>query len=472
VITFEDVWEHGLPSPEQRRATLPTIDNARGGNRQVLVPSAGERDAPPAAIDTLATRPEIESVIAEWSCASAVDLPAIRMLLSLHTARTRRDLLDRLPNLEQLLARDVTPDDLTGLAHLRAAIFDWSSYDVPAGVNVARLLDHPHERTPYRRQTAGAAALARLTQLERLRISRFHHRDSADPIAELANLRWLSLHGWRNLRVIGRLVNLERLELIEFEMTNLRAFRGLTKLRRLHLMGRLSALDGIEALTSLEEIWLRGGVVRDLAVLAELPHLRQLELVYPDAVSDFSPLGGLHGLRRLDITLGDNTDAGGLPTIAFLGGLTELEELALRNVNLLDRRLDPLYELPQLRRVTLTGRAGPNADELRRRRPELELKTHLVGEPEGRVYVGSVHYDPPAAGIEQWSIFQGLADLLGTGTNQAAENRIRAELRRADAELLRRLEFDSEAGAVGIYAASEADIRRVAEVIEAIARGS
>ena len=472
MISFEDVWEGRLPPPQQRRAMLPALADARAADRQVLVPNLGDRAAPPIAIDGLASGPGVESLVAEWSCTSSTDLPAVRTLISFAASRTRRELLDRLPNLEQLVARDVLPDDLAGLGNLRDAIFDWSSYDLPAGANVARLLDHPSEREPFRRQTAGPAALAGLTKLERLRLTRFHYRDVADPIAELANLRWLSLHGWRNLRVIGSLANLERLELLEFQMTNLRALRGLTRLRQLRLMGRLKSLDGIESLQSLTDIWLRGRVVHDLGVLAQLPGLRQLELIYPDAVSDFSPLGRLHRLHRLDITLGDNTDAGRLPTIAFLGDLAELEELALRNVDLLDQRLDPLFDLPRLRSLTLTGRAGPNVDELRRRRPELELRTHLVGEPAGRVYVGAVHYDPPAAGIERWSIFQSLADLLGASTNRAAEGRVRRELRRQDADLLRRLEFDSEAGGVGIYAGSEADIRRVAEIIGAIAPGS
>ena len=111
-------------------------------------------------------------------------------------------------------------------------------------------------------------------------------------------------------------------------------------------------------------------------------------------------------------------------------------------------------------------------DELRRRRPEIEVKTNLLGEPPGRVYVGPIHYDPPGQGIERWSIFQSLADLLGAPTNHAAESRIRAELRRSEPELLRRVEFDSEAGAVGIYAQDEADIRQLAEVVARLALGA
>ena len=318
----------------------------------------GGHDAQGVALDSLADRPWVESVIAEWPCTTSVELPGVRTLISLYRDRTPRDLLDRLPNLQQLVAHDVIPEDLAGLPRLRDAIFDWKSFDVPRGVNIHRLLDHPEEREPYRRQMAGPAALARLSGLQRLRIPSFHYREPCDPIGELPGLRWLSLHGWRNLRALGRLTNLERLELIEVEMTNMRAFHGLTKLRQLKLMGRIKSLDGVEALAALEDVWLRGRVVRDLNHLATLPRLRALEVVYPDAVSDFAPLGRLSDLRSLKLLLGDNTDAGKLPTISFLAALERLEHLELLNVDILDRRLDPLFELPSLRFVWLTGRAG------------------------------------------------------------------------------------------------------------------
>ena len=166
--------------------------------------------------------------------------------------------------------------------------------------------------------------------------------------------------------------------------------------------------------------------------------------------------------------LGDNTDAGELATIDFVAGLEHLEELVLLNVDIVDRRLDALYELPRLRRLKLTGKVGPDVEQLRARRPDVEIETHLVGEPAGRVYVGLVHYDPPRPGIESWSIFQNMTDLLGVPTNGQAEQRIRAAIRASDAALAKRLEFDTESGAVGIYAA-KLDIRAVAELIDGLA---
>lgn len=475
-ITFEDVWERLVP-PADERWTLPTVESAGPPDRQVLVPHAGDPhlrpsgDAPPASLDPLAGKPWVDSVVAEWPCEARVELPGIRSFFALHTFPVSGGLLAKLPNLRQLTAHDVLPEDLAGLRDLRDLELGWHTYDVPDGYPHLELLRNPRLLENFRTVTAGAPALAQLTGLERLRVRDFQYREVADPIATLVNLRWLSLHGWRNLRVLGRLTGLERLELIEFAMANLRAFHGLARLRTLALMGRMDSLAGIESLGALEDVWLRGRVVRDLEPLAELPRLRTLELVYPDAVSNFEPIGRLRELRKLKILLGDNTDVGALPSISFLAPLEHLEEVEILNVDIADQRLDPLFELPRLTRVMLTGRAGPNVEELRRRRPELQVQTHLTGEPEERVYVGPVHYDPPVEGIDQWSIFQNLADHLGTETNHEAERRIRAAVRRRDLDLLKRIEFDSEAGAVGVYARTEPDIRAVAEAIRDLIGG-
>jgi len=227
----------------------------------------------------------------------------------------------------------------------------------------------------------------------------------------------------------------------------------------------MKSLDGIEALRAVESLWLRGYVVRDLTPLAALPNLRDLTLTYTDAVTDYSPIGSLKGLRRFELTLGNITDQAPLPSVGFLAGLDGLEELIIQNVALGDPRLDDLVELHHLRKVRLTGRAGPDVDDLRRRRPDLEIDTYLIGEPAGRVHVGPIHYDSPSEGIGRWSIYQDVHDLLGTPTNDVAERLLRRRLKESDPDLLKRLEFDSESGAIGVYAATESDIRAVAEAL-------
>jgi hypothetical protein len=469
-VTFEDSWQRRLPAPADLPGLLPTIEAATESDRQVAVLPRSNRDDPPVSLDGLAAKPWVDSIVLGWDATASVPLPGLRSLIALPMHSCDAATYRHLPNLEQLAVHDALPEWVASLPRLREAAFDWALYDYPPSAFKMSMLDNPAEREPYRRPTEGAPALAGLSRtIERLSINGFHYRDAADPVAGLSNLRRLRLHGWRNLRTLGRLERLESLELLEVEMANLRAFRGMAQLRELALMGRMKSLDGIEQLTALEDVWLRGRVMRDTTPLAALPNLRSLTLMYPDAVDDFTPLAGCAGLRYLEITLGNDTDAGLLPSISFLASMADLEDVQLFNVDIGDGRLDPLFELPNLRHVHLTGRPGPNIDELRRRRPDIDLEVWLPGEPEGRVHVGPVHYDPPFDGVGRWSILQSLADELGVETNSDAEERIRDELRRRDGALLKRLEFDSEAGAVGIYAADEADIRAVAEVVSELA---
>ena len=470
VVTFQAVWDGTVPPPEGVVEALPGLEEAGENDRQVViapVSDRAERDTP-ISLDALADKPWVESVVTYRPVTASRPLPPVRRLFDFSWTAERGGMeaaLRHLPGIEALRTEKVMAESLLGLPKLRDLSFDPATHYVPPGEFTMDLINVPGASDQYRIETDAEAVLARISTLERLMIPGFHWRDRVDPIAELSGLRWLSLHGWRNLRALGRLVNLERLTLHEVQMTNLRAYKGLTSLRELRLMGRMKSLDGIEALQAVETLWLRGYVVRDLAPLAALPNLHDLTLTYTDAVTDYAPIGSLKNLRRFELTLGSITDQAPLASIGFLAGLDELEEVLIQNVNLADPRLDPLFELPRLRRVRLTGRAGPDVDDLRRRRPDLEIDAYLIGEPAGRVHVGPIHYDPPFEGIERWWIYQDVHDVLRAPTNDAAERALRRRLKDADPDLLTRLEFDSESGAIGIYASTEADIRAVAEAL-------
>ncbi len=112
-----------------------------------------------------------------------------------------------------------------------------------------------------------------------------------------------------------------------------------------------------------------------------------------------------------------------------------------------------------------------DVEKLRAARPDLQIDymppdTRFDGL---REKAGHVTIQKPGAGLEQWSIFEDLASLLGVSTNYAAESRLRREIRKKDPELARRLEWDTEAGAVGCYGANEADIRSVADIVNQLA---
>ena len=72
--------------------------------------------------------------------------------------------------------------------------------------------------------------------------------------------------------------------------------------------------------------------------------------------------------------------------------------------------------------------------------------------------------------MKQWSIFANVSLMLHTATNHAAERLIRREIEEDDSELVKRLDWDTEAGAVGVYADAEQDISTVAEVLNRLLR--
>ena len=466
-------WERMLPAREELASQLPLIEAATTADRQVVVGRAeSSSQSQGASLDALADKPWVESVVALQPIEARHSLPGIRSLFAfagVDTDGRGEPTTSMLPSLEQLVVDRIRTEALLHLPRLRDLVFDPMTHQVPPGQFSIDLINVPGASERFRIETEGIALLARIQTLERLHSPGFHWRDRVDPIAELTRLRWLSLHGWRNLRSLGRLQNLERLSLVECEMSNLRGYRDMPNLRELVLMGRMKSLDGLEHLATVETLWLRGNVARDLTPLTALPNLSDLTLIYTDAVTDYSPIARLHGLRRFELMLGNITDAAAIPSIGFFAGLDALEEVRLFNLDISDRRLDALYELPRLRFVHITGRAGPDVDELRRRRPDVEVESHLTGDPPGRVHVGPFHYDPPIEGIPRWSIFQDVSDLLGASTNDGAERALRRALRGRDPELLARLQFDSESGAMGVYAASEEDIRAVVELLRDLA---
>jgi hypothetical protein len=59
---------------------------------------------------------------------------------------------------------------------------------------------------------------------------------------------------------------------------------------------------------------------------------------------------------------------------------------------------------------------------------------------------------------------------LGLATNYAAESLIKREVKKRDPGLAKRLVWDTEAGAVAVYADSEPDIRAVADIANDLLR--
>jgi hypothetical protein len=277
------------------------------------------------------------------------------------------------------------------------------------------------------------------------------------------------LECWKGLHSLAGLENLELVSLMDASLANLKAFKAWRKVRSLALSGRgVRSLEGIDALESLEQLFLGGPAIRDLKPLRQAKNLRLLKLIHCDRVEDFAPLGQMKNLRSVVIYLGSPSTTGHVSTISFLAGLEQLEEFELRGAVIDDGRLDVLLDLPKLRRVMLLGDFGHQLERLCRHKPECTVEiVPLPGESAiETIQAGSVtirKYDEGS-----WSIFQDLTGLLNVDNNFVASERIRHAIKQQDASLLDQLEFDPDADFVSITAQTEADIRKVAQVIRTV----
>lgn len=375
-LTFEDHWLFGVGRWE---SNVVPIEHVRPGDEQVAVWGRGLQYREPTIhdLDLLADFPGVVSVLGAGSVRLRTPLPHVRELFA---SPLDEETLHNLPNLEQLVG---------GRAHKE------------------RFLD-PESAPPRLRDLIGSpfGRLDHLKNLERLQTGT-HFRESAEQIAGLNRLRWLDCVFGKGLRHLGKLTELELLEIDVQEgpaLSNLEVFAGLEKLRFLHVNGRrLRSLDGIERLRALEYLYLYRPGVSDIAPIAGLPRLSRVRLEGADRVLDFSPLRDLPVLEWAHVLFHDHCD---LPQ-------PDLPGVALHWLKPWQRRAD--IEVGEIAIVRLEDGT--------------------------------------------WSIFQDVTDLLGVQTNHEAEDRVRAAM---DPALRERVEFDSEGSALAISAASETDIRAAA----------
>jgi hypothetical protein len=444
-LTFEDFWNRGARLELQDlTGVVPIHEAANAPSGQVLVwHDYNASGYPITEIDSLAGHPAIDSVVSVGPVVATTPLPAIRELFLWH-------------NRDDVRLSPATAANLPSLSRLWVAYAD---VDLLAAFSFLEDLQCTRLEHPGRLQELGG--------LRRLMVGEI---TSFADVTQLAELRWLSYRSdRRSARSLDRLAKLERLEASGGAMPDLTHWPHLTGLRHLHLGVRVDTLDGLEAFDGLEVLGLPFAKRYDLRVLAALTELRDLSIYSEGTPPNLEAVGQLPKLRRLELRIGAWNKPAQLRSIDFIAGIREVEELGLWSVDIEDRRLDPLFELPNLRRLAITGPIGPNIEEFRQRRPDVEVTAHLIGEPEGRIHVGPVNIDHwTVEGLERthpWQIFQDLTRILRRGTNDVAEDRLRATIESDDPRLAERLRWDSEAEAVGVYAMTEADIRAVAAVI-------
>jgi len=399
-------------------------------------------------LDVLADFPSVESVVASTPVRATHELPHIRELLISSGAP---------------LPETATLRHLTGLQTL---------YALPVSGTVRLDLDslpagQMRELALTRWRTKSLVPLERMTGLHQLRVDLF--RDPLDPVSKMTGLVYLHVLGpakaWAKLRDCTLL---EEAHLIHVQIANLRRWNTWQRLRVLTLGGRgVKSLAGLESCQRLEQLTLLNLTMNDLAPLRELPRLKTLTLRMVAKGVDLASVAAVPKLCSLVIDDVADGEILHLPTVKPLARASEIEELVLFHTTIEDGDLMPLAELPKLRKVRLGSMIGADVEKLRAARPEIEID-YAPPDPKLqalREQVGKVTIQKPGEGLEQWSIFQSLAPGLRLKTNYTAEDRIKKELNKRDPELAKRLDWDTEAEAVGVYANTEADIRAVAELV-------
>lgn len=290
---------------------------------------------PASGLKTVASLPKLEELSLKGAIlADLTPLLGARGLRVLDLRVTGiRDLapLAELPLLEVLYLPDGA--DLSTLPHL-PRLRDLAVRG--AGAHLERV----GAQSALRRLVASAGgvssleALAGLTELETLDISRNPGLTDLRPLSRLARLRSLdlALTGVRALGPLARLSSLERLALEGLPLEGLSPLAGLSSLQVLGL--HRSQVESLEPLEGLEQLQ-----TLDLSVQGSLPE------------GSLRHLRGMEGLSHL--RLPDGADG---PTVASLPALPALETLELPSSGLVELR--SIGARPGLRRLNLRFSEG------------------------------------------------------------------------------------------------------------------
>jgi hypothetical protein len=459
--TFEH-FAHWLPRnaagfPASDRLSVVPVEAVAEGDVQVLAArEQGKERTPIVDLDALAGFPAVESLIASTHVRATRPLPGIR---------------------EVLLSSGAPFPDAATLRHLTGLD---SLYALPTHGNARLALDalpggQMRKLALTRWLTMSLAPLEKMTGLEQLSMDLF--REPLDPVAGMPNLKYLRVRGpakgWAKLR---ECTQLEEASLIDVEIANLRRWNTWNRLRIFILAGRgVKSLAGFETFQQLEQLTLLNLRMDDLSPLRELPRLSALTLRMPARGVDLTSVAAVPQLKSLVIDDAAITDGEVMrvPTLKPLAKASALQDLTLI-CGVADGDLTPLMELPQLRKLRLGPSIGANVETLRSARPDM-LIDYTPLDPKWeklKERVGEITIQRPGQGLKQWSIFQSLALNLNLATNYAAESRIKKEIKKRDPELAKRLSWDTEAGAVAVYADSEADIRAVAHIANDLLRAA
>jgi Leucine-rich repeat (LRR) protein len=261
-------------------------------------------------------------------------------------------------SLESCTARDLSPlSELTALQGLRL-----SGCSNVADVSPLRKLQQLRSLflTPLE-SVEDLAPLAWLERLEELAVGGLERTETLDPLSALRSLRTLALAACMriaDLSPIARLEGLNALQLYQFPLVDdLAPLSRLSFLQHLslHRLPRVTDLPALTEMTGLRTLELVQVQLSNLRALEDLTGLEHLALSDVPASADLAPLGRLASLNYLYI---DNVPE--LADLTTLGTLQHLQSLTLVNCPQVDD-LSPLAELQSLKYLTLES-CSPDLD--------------------------------------------------------------------------------------------------------------
>ena len=456
-LTFDDL---ARPGPTFRDTShLVPIESVQTGDCQVFAARSDGLGMPLIDLDGLASYPTVESIVASTEVRARTPLPHIRELL--------------------LFGMTIVPDadtlaNLLGLERLWVA---WAPRDrelsvssIPFGLQRLGVCRHVlADGDPTRPRFS---ELTRFSTLKHLTLKHCWPNDSIAPVAALHELTELWADAPLGWAALQSCTALERVSAIRPRVTNLRSLKTWTRLHTLLLMNPgVGSLDGLEALTALERLRLALLNIDSVKPVHGLPRLNDVRLEGLKRLHDISPLGAVPSLRILHIArVGtEYQDIVHIESVRPLAAAKTLKEVTLDGVIVDDGDLTPLGGLPALRRVSLFGDIERAVDALRTIRGDLDVKWRPMQAPPGE-QVGAIFLRQPTASLPRWWIREDLTNLLGVSTNAEAEARLRRALTAADATLLSRINFDTEADAMSVDAPSRDDLLAVVRAIEMLQR--
>ncbi|HTI38961.1 MAG TPA: hypothetical protein VL484_15455 [Vicinamibacterales bacterium] len=438
-LSFEELT---TPGPQFRDTSgVVPIESVRTGDTQVLAARGVRTDANHAIdLDVLADFPSVTSVVATTLVRAARPLPTITDLLLFSGAPLPdAETIGNLPCLSRLW-----------LTWCRGRPFDLGA--LPSNLQALGIASHlvAAPKTGDR-----FALLQRFEHLRHLTLRYCLPKESVRSIAALTRLVTLDCDapaGWGQLRYCAAL---EDVTAIQPRMANLRPLRTWTRLKRLALVSGagLRSLDGLESFGRLERLRLVLVRGQKLSPIAHLPRLEDVSVNsfgHPVPLDVFTTLPSLSFLTIE--TPGDPADVVRFATLQPLASIRNLKTLTLRGVE-------------------TSGGFEQEIDELRRLRPDIDIRAFRGPGPPAGERVGIVLVRPPAGRSSDWWIRENLASHLSVATNHEAEARVRRAIAAADPALAARLTYDTEADAVCIYGA-EADLREIAGIVTRLASAS